>query len=150
MFVHILFGHIIGDYWLQPPKMAVGKGSRGLHGLLLCLMESAKCIINHPDLTPELSPEAAARKIHDLWIELKSKQGYTQGDSKDDRKLTSTCFVLFDEEIEYEKLDDYLRTLTVRGLSEEEFNLLFNVFDSWRNDREKKSLDFGKVAWIER
>jgi len=54
------------------------------------------------------------------------------------------------EEIEYEKLDDYLRTLTVRGLSEEEFNLLFNVFDSWRNDREKKSLNFGKIAWIER
>jgi len=41
-------------------------------------------------------------------VELKSKQGYTQGDSKDDRKLTSTCFVLFDELSPGEKLKDLI------------------------------------------
>jgi hypothetical protein len=36
----LLFGHVMGDYVLQPPGMAVGKSAPGNCGTLLCLLHT--------------------------------------------------------------------------------------------------------------
>jgi hypothetical protein len=37
IFEKILLGHLVGDYLFQPKKMAIGKLSKGLPGLVWCL-----------------------------------------------------------------------------------------------------------------
>jgi len=38
IFEEILFGHLVGDYLLQPRKMAIEKSAKGLAGLMWCLL----------------------------------------------------------------------------------------------------------------
>ena len=40
IFEKIILGHLIGDYLLQPKKMAIEKSAKGLNGLLWCLAHS--------------------------------------------------------------------------------------------------------------
>jgi len=42
IFEKIVLGHLVGDYLLQPKKMAVLKQTKGLNGLMWCL---AHCLI---------------------------------------------------------------------------------------------------------
>jgi hypothetical protein len=38
MFLGLLFGHIVGDYWLQRQWEAVEKGAKGWRGLFVCFL----------------------------------------------------------------------------------------------------------------
>lgn len=40
IFIGILFGLWVGDYWLQPKWMAIMKGQKGWKGFLVCVLHS--------------------------------------------------------------------------------------------------------------
>lgn len=38
LFESLLIAHVVGDYFLQPIKMAIQKGEKGVKGFLICLI----------------------------------------------------------------------------------------------------------------
>ena len=42
IFERIILGHLVGDYLLQPKKMAITKSARGIKGVIWCL---AHCLV---------------------------------------------------------------------------------------------------------
>jgi hypothetical protein len=64
--------------------------------------------VTHVQLGPELSEllEKLARNTHDLWGQLRIKQGWTYGPARDDAKKQHPCLVPYEDLPESEKAYD--------------------------------------------
>ena len=40
LFIYLIFGHLVGDYLLQPKKMALNKSAKNWQGFLICALHA--------------------------------------------------------------------------------------------------------------
>lgn len=54
----------------------------------------------------ESSVEAMAKNVHEVWAKTRISQGWTYGETRDDRKKKHPCLVAYEELSEEEKVFD--------------------------------------------